>query len=432
MCFNGQVKSKHYTSLFESVLRSITPDIVQVRVNDDDITTGFKLFSAMVYCSEPVALSQFLHNLISFQSPRTIIQATVNTIQSDNIKEVQNKKRMNKFYLALDNILKFQHGNILLALSSAAEIESLKAKDFPFFAHHSQELDQCLSDVTCNPVKNLGLGGTANEVSLHPPHLLDSKGSPTPAALVPFCAYQTNLTMLGKTRPDFSFPFCSKFKPTVLEGQLCYALDLNLENTKSKNGLKNGLILILDPGLVKETKDKHANHDHNSMVLSLNLEPGNEEKSSVKIYLNTLASFTDFRSGSYAMSDIKRMKGTDSFLELPLKDKNCQIETFEACQTKRYLEEVQQQCGCVPWALSSALTLKDPTFCSPNASACYSAISKQTHGCRVSCTGLYADVWFIKDTILKDMSKQGNIYFSEYLIKRCSGTFEYLLTGVGQ
>ena len=63
-------------------------------------------------------------------------------------------------------------------------------------------------------------------MSLHPPHLIDSSGSLTPAALIPFCAYQTNMTLLGQTRQDLPFPVCSQFQPVLFEGQLCYSLDL--------------------------------------------------------------------------------------------------------------------------------------------------------------------------------------------------------------
>ena len=74
---------------------------------------------------------------------------------------------------------------------------------------------------------------------------------------------------------------------------------------------------------------------------------------------------------------------------------------------KKFIEEVQLHCGCVPWALSTAFQLKviynvlliwfksnfqAPTYCAPNASACVRLLSRKSYGCRVSCTGLYADV----------------------------------------
>ena len=112
---------------------------------------------------------------------------------------------------------------------------------------------------------------------------------------------------------------------------------------------------------------------------------------------------------NFAMSVLKRMTGTDNFLGLPVGQKECQIETFEACLTKSYVKSVQSQCGCIPWALSSALNLKKPPFCSPDQSDCYKAVSRNITGCMVSCTGLYADVMFTEDRLLHaDPIAKGN------------------------
>ena len=38
------------------------------------------------------------------------------------------------------------------------------------------------------------------------------------------------------------------------------------------------------------------------------------------------------------------------------------------------------------------LLLQASSYCSPNAFTCYESLSKDNYGCKVSCTGLYADV----------------------------------------
>ena len=158
------------------------------------------------------------------------------------------------------------------------------------------------------------------------------------------------MTLLGQTRQDLPFTVCDQFQPTVLKGQRCYSLDLKkifIKNTKS--GLKSGLLLIIDP-LEKEENKQVETRD---MITSLNLESYQYSGSSAKIYLNTLASFTDYRAGSYAMSGLKKMTGTGPFLELPDSTKKCKTETFEECHVVRYIAEVQKQCGCIPWGLNS-------------------------------------------------------------------------------
>ena len=45
-------------------------------------------------------------------------------------------------------------------------------------------------------------------------------------------------------------------------------------------------------------------------------------------------------------------------------------------------------------------TLQNQTFCPPTSSGCYRTVALADHGCRVSCTGLYADVGFTPDNLL--------------------------------
>ena len=114
MCSRGQVMIGFYPKVFDEMKITVNGKKNITAVTDEDIETGYMLFSAIVYCSESVALSQFLHNLLSTQSPRTIIQATVNTIQSGNLKEVFNRDRINQFYIALDKIFHFQLVNSVM------------------------------------------------------------------------------------------------------------------------------------------------------------------------------------------------------------------------------------------------------------------------------------------------------------------------------
>ena len=79
---------------------------------------------------------------------------------------------------------------------------------------------------------------------------------------------------------------------------------------------------------------------------------------SVTISIGTLARFTDNRAGDYAMSDLKEMTGTDSFLALPESRKVCQSQDEEVCKNQKFIKDMLSDGGCVPWALSSALPLE--------------------------------------------------------------------------
>ena len=161
------------------------------------------------------------------------------------------------------------------------------------------------------------------------------------------------MTLLGQKKDGLNMTVCDKFEPEVLEGQLCYSLNLSsIEVKKTGQGKRAGLTLLIDPGgqLSHGSQNVRIN-----MEDTLDLEYSRKDDSSARIYLNTLSSFTDYRSGSYAMTVLKKMTGTESFLKQTDKEKKCRIETLEHCLANGFVENVQQRCGCVPWTLTSAL-----------------------------------------------------------------------------
>ena len=72
-----------------------------------------------------------------------------------------------------------------------------------------------------------------------------------------------------------------------------------------------------------------------------------------KITIHTLARYTTFGHGSYAMSTLKRMTGTKSFKQLPDYQKKCLVHNREDCQSQKYLEQLQKNCKCIPWAFQN-------------------------------------------------------------------------------
>ena len=44
------------------------------------------------------------------------------------------------------------------------------------------------------------------------------------------------------------------------------------------------------------------------------------------------------------MTAVKRMTATDDFIRMPLKERNCEVELYENCRTRKLLEE----CNCIP------------------------------------------------------------------------------------
>ena len=335
-------------------------------VTYEDIKTGFELFFANANCPSPllVKLFTFLDELLSSESSRTIIQSIVNLFLSGSIKDKTSLSLAKEFYIVLASTLNLQHGNILLATSTRSQLQTMIDEDWPFFTNCTSLVKTCLKESDCDGVQDIvqKLGkqitkdvmlmkltvvdgeGVSRELSLHPVHLTrDKKGELPPSALVPFCSYQADYDLLGQKSPKLNLTTCNKFEPIILEGQLCHSLDIaKVEKKKkeSKAGKPNGLVLLLDPNPYRLKTSYKVNMGDQSY-----------EEGRPKVYVHTLAQYTAYGPGTYALSSLKRMTGTESFMELPDEQKRCRVHKREECQTKKFLDQVWNKCRCVPWAL---------------------------------------------------------------------------------
>ena len=70
--------------------------------------------------------------------------------------------------------------------------------------------------------------------------------------------------------------------------------------------------------------------------------------SSAKVQIDTLSPYFNFGGGIYKMADVKRMTAKNDFLKMSLKDRNCEVELYKDCRTRRLFDH----CSCVPWELA--------------------------------------------------------------------------------
>ena len=93
--------------------------------------------------------------------------------------------------------------------------------------------------------------------------------------------------------------------------------------------------------------DKEDNARSANWTLNFGTAVESIQGSSAKIAINTLSQYTGFGGGIYKLTDVKRMTAKEDFLKMELKDRNCEVELYEDCRTRKLLEE----CNCVPWEL---------------------------------------------------------------------------------
>ena len=149
----------------------------------------------------------------------------------------------------------------------------------------------------------------------HRAHLIGKNMTSAPSALIPFCAFKSNLSM-GKPivrHPNLSFPVCDSFVPDILEGQLCYTLTLKESSGKGK---RNGLMLLLD---LNKGRSIHVTRNlslqkevvvGNKMEMNLDTESSFGDVSA-KIQINTMSPHVTHGKGSFKMTAVKRMIATE-------------------------------------------------------------------------------------------------------------------------
>ena len=77
----------------------------------------------------------------------------------------------------------------------------------------------------------------------HPVHIIDQDNELYPTALVPFCEFSGNMSVMGVKIDQLDVPVCNSFRPKIIRDQLCYTVDPS--KYKDKITLKQELSLAL-------------------------------------------------------------------------------------------------------------------------------------------------------------------------------------------
>ena len=116
---------------------------------------------------------------------------------------------------------------------------------------------------------------------------------------------------------------------------------------------------MIDSGLQKKKEALSSSFNEIDKLQGLKNKDLRDLESSTTIHIGTLRQFTDYRAGRYAMSGLKKMTGTESFMGLSDGVKSCQTQPMEECVTQRYIDVVLKECGCIPWYLSNIVKQVD-------------------------------------------------------------------------
>ena len=155
-CSNDQIKSANRDETFPKLVSLVEVEIKEEPVTVKDITTGFELYSAIVYCPGiDLKLFSFVAHLLFNESKRTLIQSYANLFRSGVLKGKTSNTLAKAFYMELASTLNLQYGNILLATSTKSQLQTVRDNDVPFFTNNTDLVKTCISDSKCDRLQEI-------------------------------------------------------------------------------------------------------------------------------------------------------------------------------------------------------------------------------------------------------------------------------------
>ena len=100
----------------------------------------------------------------------------------------------------------------------------------------------------------------------HPVHIIDQDEDLFPTALIPFCDFGGNMSVMGVDIDQFDVPVCNSFRPKMLGDQLCYTVDPN--EFRNKINLKGELSIavFIDYNEDRQMEDTDSTKKHSIIV----------------------------------------------------------------------------------------------------------------------------------------------------------------------
>ena len=83
-------------------------------------------------------------------------------------------------------------------------------------------------------------------VTNHPVHIMDPTGALSPTALVPFCSFGGDMSVMGVKIDQFDVPVCNSFSPKIVKDQLCFTVNPNKYKKSVHNQGKLSLTLFMN------------------------------------------------------------------------------------------------------------------------------------------------------------------------------------------
>ena len=199
---------------------------------DNVLETAAEIFTYLNYC--PPKILSFYKNLLKSDSYKNIILALMSMIKSSNdVFRTISFKILSKLNLNGHNGMQSILDNSGNSVLSETDKQKLIGEISLSFFQHLKIILYSESD-------------EFRELTNHPVHLFDSNSESHPTALIPFCQFGGNESLMGVKHVQFETNVCNSFKPKILKDQLCYTVDPNEYKKFLDKKNKLGLTLFIN------------------------------------------------------------------------------------------------------------------------------------------------------------------------------------------
>jgi len=225
------------------------------------------------------------------------------------------------------------------------------------------------TNIDSNKSSNTTNFKTLQKLTNHPVHIIDENGELSPTALIPFCEFGGNMSVMGVKINQFDVPVCNSFRPKIIRDQLCYTVDPN--EYKHKIDLKGELSLSFYIHYNEDRQMEDADNSQDKYIIVDTIEP-------LELSLDM----------EHNLNVIKEIKVTDSFLSLDEYIRGCKKGSYDECSSRNYMNTLLNKCQCLPFQLS--LTNKTQ-LCTAEDLDCVSSIKvdkEDNSECFQQCSGI--------------------------------------------
>ena len=222
-----------------------TTSFLSENISYQTLEMAGEMFTYLSYCPPSIPkLLRFRAFLFQTGTPRQILLALtslIKTLENVNDKE-ESIKIFSKFMKSLDMI---EYENIQIKTKQKCYTNATFG-NCPMKSYKDDKETSGFSNKTLKRTSSLFVSGFSKnlqKVTNHPVHIIDQDNEMYPTAMIPFCEFGGNLSVMGVKISQFNAPVCNSFRPKIIRDQMCYTVDPN--EYKNENDLKGELSLSL-------------------------------------------------------------------------------------------------------------------------------------------------------------------------------------------